>query len=219
MEILEDANFTKVQEDLSTHVYLIDEFIDSLGLSRIARKDVALAEIERILVDAARAEREKNPAIAEEFEENRLGGRYRIYRLLVKNGVDKEEIERLDTKIKEVVCWVFRNEPDLTMVRDLESFWDGKGEDGMRSREQVSHEIAEVKGDVGLEQHERGMEKDHDENMVVIEQESKMEELKESQLQQNGNKEDKKPEGERQAVEVHHEAEHGSEEEDDYVLV
>jgi len=127
IDILEvDVGLDRVQEELSTHAFLIGEFSDSLGLSKVARKDPALGEIERILIDAAREERERSPErIAEEHEVNRLGGQHRIQRLLRENGVDRREIQRLDTRIKQVLGWVFTNEPELTMIRDLEGFGGG----------------------------------------------------------------------------------------------
>lgn len=144
-----------VKNELSTHAYLISEFIDSLGLSKLARKDQALGEIEKILVEAAREEREGNPAGIEEMPEvNRLGGRYGIHELLVEYGVDKEEIVRLDTRIKQVVGWVFRNEPELTLLRDLDYLEWKKDEGASRA---TSLERVEVQ-EVGLVQDSSGDE-------------------------------------------------------------
>jgi hypothetical protein len=118
------AGLEEVEEELAVHTFNLGEFIDSLGLSKLGRKEPALGEIEKLLVDAARDEREKlgNDAVAEIPDVNRLGGMNRIMRMLEKNGVDRKELHRLDTKIKQLIVWVLRNEEELTMVKDLEGF-------------------------------------------------------------------------------------------------
>lgn len=119
-----DAGLEKVEEELAVHAFNLGEFIDSLGLSKLGRKEPALGEIEKFLMEAARDEREKlgKDAVAEIPDVNRLGGLSRIMQMLEKNGVDRMELHRLDTKIKQLVVWVLRNEEELTMVKDLEGF-------------------------------------------------------------------------------------------------
>ncbi|PMD31019.1 hypothetical protein L207DRAFT_519693, partial [Hyaloscypha variabilis F] len=116
----------KVEEELAVHAFNLGEFVDSLGLSKLARSDPALSEIEKILVDAARDEREKlgKERVAEIPDVNRLGGLGRIMEMLRANGVSRRELQRLDTRIKQLIVWVLRNEEELTMVRDLEGFGD-----------------------------------------------------------------------------------------------
>lgn len=227
VEISDDKKFIKVQEDLGTHAFLIGEFIESLGLSKVARKDLALAEIERILVEAAREEREKDPEmVAEEFEENRLGGRYGIHRLLYKNGVDKAEIERLDTRIKQVVTWVFKNEPALTMVRDLEAFEENDGDKALPHALSGS-ERTEEQENLRSGQHEFGYGEDGKgegslNNLVGVgEQQTKTVEAKENSLYQTENihGEGRQSEDEYQIVEGNHERDGGDLEMDEYVLV
>ncbi|KAH8750888.1 hypothetical protein BGZ57DRAFT_914019 [Hyaloscypha finlandica] len=124
------AGLEKVEEELAVHTFNIGEFIDSLGLSKLARKEPALGEIEKLLVDAARDERERlgKDRVAEIPDVNRLGGLGRIMEMLRANGVDRRELHRLDTKIKQLIVWVLRNEEELTMVKDLEGFGElGKG--------------------------------------------------------------------------------------------
>lgn len=41
--------------------------------------------------------------------------------LLLENGFGRTEIERLDTRIKQISYWIIRNEPELTKVRRLEN--------------------------------------------------------------------------------------------------
>jgi len=120
------AGLEKVEEELAVHVFNLSEFADSLGLSKLARSDPALGEIEKILVDAARDEREKlgKERVAEIPDVNRLGGLGRIMEMLRANGVERRELQRLDTRIKQLIVWVLRNEEELTMVRDLEGFGD-----------------------------------------------------------------------------------------------
>jgi hypothetical protein len=130
-DVLEIANhgepgLEKVEEELAVHSFNLGEFIDSLGLSKLARKEPALAEIEKTLIDAARDERETlgKDKVAELPEVNRLGGLGNIMSILRKSGVDRSELHRLDTKIKQVIIWVLRNEEEITMVKDLEGFSD-----------------------------------------------------------------------------------------------
>jgi hypothetical protein len=121
----------QVEEELSVHAFLIGQFIESLGLSKLARKEPALGEIENILLDAAREERESlgKEKLAEIEDVNRLGGWGRVCELLRENGVNRSEIHRLDTRIKQVLGWVLRNEEDITMIKDLEGFGEvGKEE-------------------------------------------------------------------------------------------
>ncbi|KAN0120301.1 hypothetical protein V8E51_002509 [Hyaloscypha variabilis] len=114
----------KVEEELAVHAFNLGEFTDSLGLSKLARSDPALGEIEKLLVAAARDEREKlgKERVAEIPDVNRLGGLGRIMEMLRANGVSRRELQRLDTRIKQLIVWVLRNEEELTMVRDLEGF-------------------------------------------------------------------------------------------------
>jgi hypothetical protein len=116
----------KVEEELAVHSFNLGEFISSLGLSKLARKEPVLAEIERILIDAVRDEREKlgKAKVADVPDVARLGGLNQIMRLLRANGVDQSELNRLDTKIKQDIIWVLRNEEEITMVKDLEGFGD-----------------------------------------------------------------------------------------------
>jgi hypothetical protein len=121
----------KVEEELALHDFNIAEFIDSLGISKLGRTDPALAEIEKTLIAAARDEREKlgRDKVAAIPDVARLGGLGMILSLLRASGVDRSELQRLDTKIKQTIIWVLRNEEDITMVRDLEGFGDlGKGQ-------------------------------------------------------------------------------------------
>ncbi|KAE9380900.1 hypothetical protein N431DRAFT_433113 [Stipitochalara longipes BDJ] len=132
----------KVEEELAVHAFNLGEFVDSLGLSKLARSDPALGEIEKILVDAARDERERlgKERVAEIPDVNRLGGLGRIMEMLRANGVDRRELQRLDTRIKQLIVWVLRNEEELTMVRDLEGFGDlGKRRIVEPQQEQVEH--------------------------------------------------------------------------------
>lgn len=115
-----------MEEELAVHSFNLGEFIDSLGLSKLARKEPALAEIEKTLIDAARDERETlgKDEVAQIPDVERLGGLAKIMSILRASGVDRSELRRLDTKIKQVIVWVLRNEEEITMVKDLEGFGD-----------------------------------------------------------------------------------------------
>jgi hypothetical protein len=160
----EGLGLEKVEEELSVHAFLIGQFIESLGLSKLARKDPALGEIERILLDAAREERESlGKEKLEEVEDvNRLGGCGRVWELLRKNGVNRSEINRLDTRIKQVLGWVLRNEEEITMIKDLEGFSGMKKEDHVteppgklvgEQGEQAKDESIEMRDEVLQEEH------------------------------------------------------------------
>ena len=212
--------FANVTEDLSTHVFLIEEFIESLGLSKLARKDLALAEIERILLEAAREEREKNPDVVTGYAEMRLGGRYQIYRLLERNGVDRSEISRLDTNIKEICIWVFKNEPELTMVRDLEGFQEGNSADATFIHGVSSLEHIQMQGDPGSKEEDQGeREEDIAGIEVIFEEELRANAVGKASKHEQGTKETKAPEEDYQTVEMHHEIQHDSEEVDGFVLL
>jgi len=146
----------KVEEELSVHAFLIEQFIESLGLSKLARKEPALGEIERILLDAAREERERlgREKLAEIEDVNRLGGWNRACELLRDNGVNRSEIQRLDTRIKQVLGWVLRNEEDITMIKDLEGFGEvGKGEHVMEAPGNLVEEQGEQADDENAGRH------------------------------------------------------------------
>ncbi len=114
----------KVEEELAVHAFNLGEFIDSLGLSKLARKEPALAEIEKMLIDAVRDEREKlgKDRVNQIPDVARLGGLSMIMSHLRACGVDRSELDRLDTRIKQVIVWVLRNEEEITMAKDLEGF-------------------------------------------------------------------------------------------------
>jgi hypothetical protein len=121
----ENPGLEKVEEELAVHAFNLGEFIDSLGLSKLARKEPALAEVEKILLDAVRDEREKlgKDKIDQIPDVARLGGLGMIMSHLRASGVDRSELHRLDVvKIKQVLVWVLRNEEEITMVKDLEGF-------------------------------------------------------------------------------------------------
>jgi hypothetical protein len=121
----------KMEEELALHDFNLGEFIDSLGISNLGRTDPALAEIEKTLVAAARDEREKlgREKVYAIPDTARLGGLGMIMSLLRTSVVDRSELHRLDTKIKQVIVWVLRNEEEITICRDLEGFGDlGKGQ-------------------------------------------------------------------------------------------
>ncbi len=119
-----NSGLEKVEEELAVHAFNLGEFIDSLGLSKLARKELALAEIEKILIDAVRDEREKlgKNKVDQIPDVARLGGLSMIMSHLRACGVDRSELHRLDTRIKQVIVWVLRNEEEITMVKDLEGF-------------------------------------------------------------------------------------------------
>jgi uncharacterized membrane protein YgaE (UPF0421/DUF939 family) len=83
-----------------------------------------LAEIEKMLIDAVREEREKlgKDKVDQIPDVARLGGLSMIMSHLRSSGVDRSELHRLDTRIKQVIVWVLRNEEAITMVKDLEGF-------------------------------------------------------------------------------------------------
>lgn len=108
------------REELQVHDDVLNDFIVSLGLSRLGRSDPVLGEIERILVDGAREERERNPErVAETIEEYRLGGRAGVSELLLNGGIDEASLDTYDTRIKQLVLWVLKNEPELTRIQNL----------------------------------------------------------------------------------------------------
>lgn len=147
----EGLGLEKVEEELSVHDFLIGQFIESLGLSKLARKEPALGEIERILLDAAREERESlGKEKLEEIEDvNRLGGWGRVWELLRKNGVNRSEIHRLDTRIKQVLGWVLRNEEEITMIKDLEGFGEVKKEEHVTEH---PRNLVEAQGEQALDE-------------------------------------------------------------------
>jgi hypothetical protein len=157
---IQGVGLEKVGEELSTHAFWLGEFISSLGLSKLGRKDPALGEIERILIDAVREERESLGAekIAEMADVNRLGGWGKIRWLLKDSGVDRSEIERLDTRIKQLIYWVLRNEEEITMVNDLEGFGDGKEEHVSEGRGEHIEERGEETSDKNTRELNRGNE-------------------------------------------------------------
>lgn len=152
LEIVNDGTGLKeVGDGLSLSAFLLGQFIGSLGLSKLGRKEPALGEIERFLIDAVREQREKlgREKLANMPEVNRLGGWHRICRLLETNGLERLEIERLDTKIKQLLIWVYKNEEEITMVNDMEGFGEvgkdiyGIGAAGSLTEQQESKQQVE----------------------------------------------------------------------------
>lgn len=119
----DDPTATQVAQrrgELQVHDDVLNDFIVSLGLSKLGRSDPVLGEIERILVDGAREERERNPErVAKTIEEFRLGGRVGVSKLLLNGGIDEASLDTYDTRIKQLVLWVLKNEPELTRIQDL----------------------------------------------------------------------------------------------------
>jgi hypothetical protein len=114
------AQVAQRRDELRVHDDVLNDFIVSLGLSKLGRSDPVLGEIERILVDGAREERERSPErVAETIEENRLGGRMGVRKLLLNGGIDKASLGTYDTRIKQLILWVLKNEPELTRIHDL----------------------------------------------------------------------------------------------------
>jgi hypothetical protein len=114
------AQVAQRRDELRVHDDVLNDFIVSLGLSKLGRSDPVLGEIERILVDGAREERERSPErVSETIEENRLGGRVGVSKLLLNGGLDKAALGTYDTRIKQLLLWVFKNEPELTRIHDL----------------------------------------------------------------------------------------------------
>ena len=147
----------KVEEELAVHAFNIGEFIDSLGLSKLARKEPALAEIEKMLIDAVRDEREKlgKDKVDQIPDVARLGGLSMIMSHLRACGVDRSELDRLDTRIKQVIVWVLRNEEDITMVKDLEGFGELEKYHALDQPSTILEEDGEQSGQQEVEKREQ----------------------------------------------------------------
>jgi hypothetical protein len=144
VESEEDSSITQRREELRVHDDVLNDFIVSLGLSKLARSDPVLGEIERILLVGAREERERSPErVSKTIEENRLGGREGVTRLLRNCGIDKAALNTYDTRIKQLVLWVLKNEPELTAIHDLNDLADKLMTDKERPKDEDEDEDEE----------------------------------------------------------------------------
>jgi len=135
------------RDELRVHDDVLNDFIVSLGLSKLARSDPVLGEIERILVDGAREERERSPErVAKTIEENRLGGQGGVQRLLHIGGIDRASLRTYDTRIKQLVLWVFKNEPELTAIQDLNDLAEKLMKDKERLKDEDEEQIGASTG-------------------------------------------------------------------------
>jgi hypothetical protein len=147
----------KVEEELAVHAFNLGEFIDSLGLSKLARKEPALAEIEKMLIEAVRDERERlgKDKVDQIPDVARLGGLSMIMSHLRACGVDRSELHRLDTRIKQVIVWVLRNEEEITMVKDLEGFGQLEKYQALDKPSTILEKDGEQSGEQELEKREQ----------------------------------------------------------------
>lgn len=116
-------HFNNLRSEVMVGYDAVDTFVESLGLSPLGRKDFSLGQIEKLLVQAVRAERagEADYGVLKTFNGGYgSGGFQRISKYLKTYGIDEEEITRHDARTKQLLIWVVENEPALTDLLALE---------------------------------------------------------------------------------------------------
>lgn len=110
-------HFNNLKSEVLVGYDAVDTFVESLGLSPLGRKDFSLGQIEKLLVQAVRAERagEADYGVLKTFNGGYGGGGFhRISKYLKTYGIEQEEITRHDARTKQLLIWVVENEPALT---------------------------------------------------------------------------------------------------------
>jgi hypothetical protein len=115
-------NLSDLRGKLSLHLNAINGFIGSLTLSSLGRMEPALGRIESLLLEFCKEERlgHKAPTVLSAHEAGD-GPAWKQMKLdLLLGGISKEDLERNEDRIKELLDWVVNNERDLVALQDVE---------------------------------------------------------------------------------------------------
>jgi hypothetical protein len=117
---LQDLN--NLRGKLALHLNAINTFNGSLTLSAVGRMEPVLGRIELMLKEFVREERagQKEPTVLKALETDDDIAWKQMKLDLILGGISKEEFEKYEDRIKELVAWVIKNEGDLRGLGEVD---------------------------------------------------------------------------------------------------
>lgn len=111
-----------LKRELRVEVTAVEGFVKSLGLSPLGRQEAVLGKMERVLLEEVREERsgERSLAVLAAHETNDPVVWREVNRILMRRGVEEEDLWRHDARLKQLLHWVVKNEPDITAVLEMQ---------------------------------------------------------------------------------------------------
>ena len=128
------ASLKTLKQELRLEVSDVERFVRSLGLSPLGRQEPVLGRMERLLLEEAREERtgERSMAVLAAHETNDPVVWMEVSRILMRRGVAEEELWKHDARLKQLLHWVVKNEPDITAVLEMQDVDFEKKDSGRR---------------------------------------------------------------------------------------
>lgn len=130
------ASLKTLKRELRLEVNDVEKFVRSLGLSPLGRQDPVLGRMERVLLEEVREERtgERSMPVLAAHETNDPVVWREVNQILMRRGVEEEDLWRHEARLKQLLHWVVKNEPDITAVlemqdEDFEKAGSGRGYD------------------------------------------------------------------------------------------
>ncbi|KAH7420171.1 hypothetical protein BKA64DRAFT_34744 [Cadophora sp. MPI-SDFR-AT-0126] len=127
------ASLKILKRELRLEVSDVETFVRSLGLSPLGRQEPVLGRMERLLLEEAREERtgERSMAVLAAHETNDPVVWREVSRILVRRGVREEDLWRHEGRLRQLLHWVVKNEPDITAVLEMQDV-DFEGKEPVR---------------------------------------------------------------------------------------
>ncbi|KAH7350585.1 hypothetical protein BKA65DRAFT_549594 [Rhexocercosporidium sp. MPI-PUGE-AT-0058] len=126
------ASLKALKRELRIEVSDVEKFVRSLGLSPLGRQEPVLGRMERLLLEEVREERtgERSMAVLAAHETNDPVVWREVNQILMRRGVGEEDLWRHDARLKQLLHWVVKNEPDITAVLEMQDEDFGKAGQG-----------------------------------------------------------------------------------------